>query len=394
MAMPLEDAALDFSPVRGDPPFRLQRALGLIPAQGFGIVRRALLGVLLTWVPLVAAAAWSHRLWPGEASEPLLQHFGVHVRFLLAVPLLIVGEAVAHAVARRVIPYFAQSGLITDADRPRFVAGVRRAAAWRDGGRPWLVIAALVIAVVALSPSGHDAHELSWVLADPGPNPALIFGTLWFRFVARPIFVALLFAWLWRLILMTLLMWRVSRLDLALVPTHPDRTGGLGFLEVLPLAFTPAAFAIAAVLAGRWGHDVIYHGVPLAAFAIPVGAFAVVTVLALLVPVLVFARPLGAGRRQAMLDYGALVGEQHRHVRRRWLFGEPLRNDPLLDAPELGPVADTISLYDAVTRMRAVPVSTRLLAGLALSVLLPVLPLVFVEIPLKDALLTVVRTLL
>jgi hypothetical protein len=95
-----------------------------------------------------------------------------------------------------------------------------------------------------------------------------------------------------------------------------------------------------------------------------------------------------------MLDYGALVGEQHRHVRRRWLFGEPLRNDPLLDAPELGPVADTISLYDAVTRMRPAPVSKRLLLGLALSVLLPVLPLVFVEIPLKDALLTVVRTLL
>lgn len=93
-----------------------------------------------------------------------------------------------------------------------------------------------------------------------------------------------------------------------------------------------------------------------------------------------------------MLDYGTLVGEQPRHVRRRWLFDEPLRHALLLDAPELGPVADTIAMYDAVTRMRPGPVSKRLLITLALTVLLPVLPLVFVEISLRDALLTVVRT--
>ncbi len=53
--------------------------------------------------------------------------------------------------------------------------------------------------------------------------------------MARPIFLALLLGWLWRLILLCVLFHRIARLDLALVPTHPDRDGGLGFLEATPV---------------------------------------------------------------------------------------------------------------------------------------------------------------
>jgi hypothetical protein len=134
-----DDAAVEFSLVRGDLFFRMQRAIGLIPVEGLGIVRRVLLAVLVTWVPLVAAAA--SRLWPGGVDEPLLQHFGVHVRYLLAVPLFIVEDAVVHRVFGEIFPYFVRSGLVTAADRPRFVAIVQDAGAWRDG---------LIVALIAL----------------------------------------------------------------------------------------------------------------------------------------------------------------------------------------------------------------------------------------------------
>jgi hypothetical protein len=44
--------------------------------------------------------------------------------------------------------------------------------------------------------------------------------------------------WLWRLTLLVILLKRIAGLDLALVPTHADRAGGLGFLEKLPTAFS------------------------------------------------------------------------------------------------------------------------------------------------------------
>ena len=66
----------------------------------------------------------------------------------------------------------------------------------------------------------------------------------------------------------------------------------------------------------------------------------------------------------------------------------------MLHAPELGPVADTVSLYQAVMRMRPLPVDRWLLAAIAVPVAVPLLPLIAVEVPVSDALLMLLRMLL
>jgi len=325
--------------------------------------------------------------------EPLLQHFGVHVRFLVAVPLFIIDDALAQWVLEEIIPYFVHSGLVRDADRQRFAAIVESARHWRDGWRPLVGIAGIVIALIVVSPAVWDAHELSWAVSDP-PLRALRFGIFWFRYVSLPIFLTLVLVWLWRLALSTALMWRISRLDLALVPTHPDEAAGLGFLEAVPMAFIAPAFAISAVLSGRWAHDVIYHGVTLSSLAISMGTFVVATALLILVPLLVFMRPLGAARRIALFEYGTLVGEQHRRLRRRWILNELLSDDAMLDAPELGPGAYSGRLYDAVWRMLPIPVGKRSVLAILALIALPLVPLVAAEMHLGDALMKAVRALL
>jgi hypothetical protein len=387
-----EDDVEEFSLVRGDVVFRLLRTVGLIPVRGLGTVRRTLLAVLLTWVPLVTAAALANRLWPGVVDEPLLQHYGVHVRFLLAVPLLIVDDAVAHAALRGLMPYFVKSGLVTEAERPRFTAILRRTRAWRDGWRPWVAIAALVAVWALTSPTALYTHELAWAAPAPA-QPALRFGVFWYHYVAQPVFLVLILVWLWRLVLATALMWQISRLNLALVPTHPDGAAGLGFLEVVPLAFVAPAFAITAVLSGRWTHDVVYHQVTLKSLMIPMGSFVVILLLALMVPLLVFARTLWDVRRQSLFDYGALVGEHHRRLQRRWILGEKLQDDAMLESPELGPAAYSGRLYEAVCSVLPVPVSKRTLLAIVLLTVLPVLPLVAAEVHLGDALKKVLQTL-
>jgi hypothetical protein len=44
------------------------------------------------------------------------------------------------------------------------------------------------------------------------------------------------------------------------------------------------------------------------------------------------------------------------------MIGKDLGEQALLDAPELGPVADVVSLYQAVQAQRIVPISTVTLA--------------------------------
>ncbi len=81
---------LEFSLVRDDLPFRLMRRVGLVPKDGLGILRRALFFSLFAWLPIAIWALLRHRALPGpDVEEPLLAHFGVHVRCLVAIPLLI-----------------------------------------------------------------------------------------------------------------------------------------------------------------------------------------------------------------------------------------------------------------------------------------------------------------
>jgi hypothetical protein len=67
-----------------------------------------------------------------------------------------------------------------------------------------------------------------------------------------------------------------------------------------------------------------------------------VVVILCLAPLTVFIPKLAAAKRRALLEYGALVGHYGRLVRRRWILREPIDEQPLLQAPEIGPVVETL----------------------------------------------------
>jgi hypothetical protein len=106
----------------------------------------------------------------------------------------------------------------------------------------------------------------------------------------------------------------------------------------------------------------------------PMGAFVVITPIVLLVPLLVFARPLWALRRRALFDYGALIGEHHRRLRRRWILRESLPDDAMLGAPELGPAAYSAHLYHAAFDIWPLPVGKRILLALVVLIALSMVP--------------------
>ncbi len=89
----------------------------------------------------------------------------------------------------------------------------------------------------------------------------------------------------------------------------------------------------------------------------------------------------------------ALVAEHGRLVRRRWIEREPIGDAPVLSAPEIGPVADTIPLYESVRRMKVVPVSPRSLLAVLLPAALPLVGVLAMEIPVKDLLLGLLKAL-
>jgi hypothetical protein len=230
---------------------------------------------------------------------------------------------------------------------------------------------------------------MSWAFRADG---SLGFGGWWAAYVARPIFFALLLGWLWRIALVTVWMWRVGKLGLSFVPTHPDRAGGIAFVERLPGAFALVTLALSAVPASRWAHEVIHHGASLASFRLPALAFAVLWTLLLLLPLLALAPALGGAKRRAAPAYAALVGEQGRLVHRRWIERKAV-DDELLEAAGVGPVADAAALYDAVKKMRPFPVGKAALIGILAPMAVPFVLLVLVQFPVKDILLKLLKLL-
>jgi len=287
-------ADIDFSLVTGDLLHRAQRLVGLIPSRGLGTGRRIAIAIGVTWLPLALWAVWNQLFLPGVAEEPLLRHFGIHARFLVALPLFLASEGLVERTLRRVVPQFLSSGLIDAAQLPDFRRILVGTGRLRDSRLALGVIIGLVVVISAIGwGDAEHNHELAWAQSLSGRA----FAAAWFSCVSRPIFLLALLAWLWRLAVLTRLFQRIAALDLKLAPTHPDRTGGLAFVEKLPAAFAPFFFGIALVIAGRWGHDAMYHGLRVEELGMSAGLLVVLSVLIGAAPLAVFVGKLLAVKR-------------------------------------------------------------------------------------------------
>jgi hypothetical protein len=379
-----------FSTVENEPPLRWQRLLHLAPATGLGTGRRALIYALLAALPIFIWAAATGHLWYDESGERLMQHYGVVVRCLVAIPLFILAEGSLHKASLRLVPHFEDSGLIPPGEQGRFAQILRDTRRWRDSSLPWIVVLAAALGRSMSDSLDRHGDVMAWAFESDG---SLGFGGWWYAYVVRTLFLALLLGWLWRLILLTSLLFRIGRLKLSLVPTHPDRVGGLGFIEALPGAFSMVALAISAVLASHWAHDIVHHDATLNSLKLLALGFVVLWSLLLLAPLLALAPPLAAAKRDALPAYARLVGEQGRLVHRRWILRENIGDAPLLDAPEVGPVTDANAMYDAVKAMRPFPISKRSVTAILVPLVLPLLAMAALQIPLKDLLVKLLKTL-
>ncbi len=98
-------------------------------------------------------------------------------------------------------------------------------------------------------------------------------------------------------------------------------------------------------------------------------------------------------KRKAIRQYGELVGAHGRLVHQRWIEGRTIPENPLLDAPELGPVADTAAIHDAVQRISPLPIGKSTLLGILVPMLLPMLIVIAQQIPLRELLIKLLKTL-
>ncbi|MEJ8848858.1 hypothetical protein [Variovorax rhizosphaerae] len=388
--MPTPSSDATFAPIDNELPLRWLRRLRLVPPDGLGTVRRAVFFALLSWLPIVIWTTTSRRLGNIDPSESLLQHYGVHVRCLLAIPLLIIAEGPLQKMMQKLVRQFHLSGIASSApDSPfdRLIAELRQL---RDASMPWIIVLGASLAWSATVHPSFKDDALNWALDVDG---SLGFGGWWFVWVVRPIFIALVAAWVWRILLVSWCFWRIGRLNLSLVPSHPDRSAGMGFVAKLPRGFALVTFVLSATISSHWAHEIVVHGAKLDTFQLPALLFVGLWMLFLLLPLIALAPALHAARAHALPAYAALVGEQGRLLHRRWILHEAVEDEPIVEAPGIGVSADAAGLYEAVSKMRVAPITIKSLWDILAPIALPFIVVASLQIPLLDLLLKLTKAL-
>ena len=376
----------DFSLVLGGPLYQLLRRAHLAGDSLMLVRRRVVVITLLAWVPLLVLSAAAGQMLGSGVAVPFLKDAEVHIRFLVAMPLLIGAELVVHQRIRPAIGQFLERRLVPEAALPRFHAAIGSALRLRNSVLAEVVLIALVYGVGVLVVWRHyiALDAASWYAAPSGNGTTLSWAGIWYGYVSLPIFQFLLLRWYFRLFVWARFLWEVSGIDLDLIPTHPDRLGGLGFLSGNAAAFGLLAAAHGTLLAGQLTNRVLYLGAGLTDFKAEIGAVVVFLLCIVFGPLLVFTSQLVAAKRKGNLEYGWLAERYAREFDTKWLRGGARSDEPLVGSADIQSLADMANSFEVVRSMNMAPVTREAVVQLVVTTLAPVTPLVLTVMPLGE----------
>jgi hypothetical protein len=365
-----------FSLVGGGLLQRLTQRLDIDRGEKHHVRRMALLFVGVTWLPLMAMAL--PVLVATGRLPPLLADISLHARLLLAGPIFYLAEASLHMRTARCIDRFVGEQFTDDQNGfERILAWARR---WRDAIAPELVL--LILAIVG-------GQLLLW-----GVDESLGLGrgrhvegrrsplTLWYYLVALPAYQFLGYRWLWRWLIWSGLLWRLSRLRLRPMSTHPDHHGGMGFLAEPAVGFGLVVLGESIVQAAIWENHVVFAHVDVLSLKSLLALFLLLNMVLTFGPLVPFAFPLARARFAAVRQYDHLALDYTRLFHARWI--EQGEREGLLGAPDIQSLADMGNSYDFIRKMRILPFGPRELAIVGAAVLAPMLPLAMLQIPLIE----------
>jgi hypothetical protein len=359
----------------GGPLHQLGRRLGLVR----GETNTVLLGLALgggLWIIICGMA-----LVAGRADQLFsLRLIGGHARLLVVIPLFFTCESWVAPRMAAFVRRIADSGVVPASALPALNTVVARLGRWKDA---WWPEAGCLLAAVLVSITGariQFGESGDYGLAGVAGLAAWVY----FR-VGLTLFQFLAFRWIWRLGLWIWFLWRVSRLDLHLLPAHPDGAGGLDSVGGIHERFTPLVAAISVLQCAALTEDLSRGAVAISSVYSFLAVLLLVDAAVFLGPLLVFTDKLWASRTRGMGVYMGFAGRYVAEFEEKWLgSGGVPPGQSMLGTPDLQSLADLANSVNIVRNMRWVPIGPRLLTEMTLAALVPLAPLLLFKYPLAE----------
>ncbi len=361
-------------------------------AGDFPIPTQFLIAVTLLWLPLVILTLIEGTFVGDEVAQSFIQDVVPQVRFLIALPLLLLADLAINPAVSVAIRSLERSGVIPNDQQSRFQAVLAELEKGRDSIWPDVVMLALAFSFTWLFQPGYgdsaiQTADTSWLWSVADETVDLSTAGWWYVLISAPFFQFILFRWIWRFLIWAGFLYRVSRIPLALQPTHPDFAGGLGVLGLTQQTFSVVFVAFATVMSSTIAHNILFEGDTFRDSRPEIIVFIVVCVAFIYAPLLSFAKKMYSARRIGLSQYGALGYRLSDAFSARWITGAgPDVGAKLKDSTDSSTMADYGATFDAVRSMRIIPVTLRGVVAVAAALAVPFLPLYLTEFSLLELL--------
>lgn len=373
----------------GGPPSKLEVWLRIRKPAHPSYTREILLAGTAAWLPLLLLVAFDP-----EALRSFLGDIAVHARYLIALPMLMLAESICVPRLSALARHFTKAGLVIDADRAKFEAAAESTRRALDS--PVAEVGVILLAyVAAIGINRLAAVDMlpRWQISANGlvgRSPA----GLWHVLISMPVLLIFVVGWFWRVLLWARFLRLMSRLDLRLLASHPDRCGGLRFVSQSLRAFSIPAAGLCVIMAGGLMDRMLREGPAPLTFAYVVFGTALVMLLLFASPLLVFSGKLLSLWHKGVLEYGALANRVGRDFERAWLDDSEANAKDPLDSQAFSATTDLYQVVANVYGMRIAPMDVPgllLFAGVAF---LPFVPALLLLVPMNVLLQKVMSVLL
>ena len=378
---PKTTAPRDISLVRGGLLYRFLMLIRVMDDGHWNIGRRVAFVLAVLWVPVVVIRLINH---PDRVMQLILD-YRLEARALAAI-LLIIAEPVMDSRFEMLIEHVREARLLVGSDLEKMNHILARLQRLRDSFAPELIFL-IAVAIRAATSYRFIAEQTFGDLSYQTASGVQLTAAGWYALlIDAPLVQFLALVVLWRWLLWAIFAFRLSRVDLRLVASHPDEAGGLGFLSISVQAFVPFAAALTTIIGASFRNDILHNGKHLVNFKGPAIALVVILLGTAVSPLLFFVPKLLPLRRKGILQYSIIGHMQSFAFHDKWVHHGEEHEEEAIAAPEMSTLCDYNSAYKNVEDMHPIPVDKEALTGMAVAILIPALPVILAEIPIQTVL--------
>jgi len=373
---------IPFSLFEGDALSRIFQRLGMGSYRASDLAKRSLYLVAVTWVPLAIFAWFSEVHWTKPPGQNFFLDFAAYGQLLVGLPMFLVAERIVDWQTREAARCFLTTGVVQPGEAVRLLRVNWQLRKWRHQAWPDLLCAAAAYGITAawMIPELYN-DRLTWhAMEQSGPRQLLTWPGAWELAFVGPLTTYWWLRWAVKVFLWTWYLYQISLLRLNLVPSHPDSTGGIGFLSDAQTKFGLVILAYGiSYVAPTILYKLKFEGATIAVLSVwgYAASFVVGAPLLFTLPLFMFTRQLYQAKSRALEVFQERSMERAKAFEEKWLKACSSGHYELMSGSDLAGLDALNRVYDHIHKMRVVPFDLRSfseLVGSALGPLVPLLP--------------------